>query len=338
MKNIKISIVIPIYNVEKYLRQCLESVINQTYKNLEIICIDDGSPDNSIEILKDYENKDERIKIIRQENKGLAETRNVGIKNTTGEFIFFLDSDDWLPLNAIEILLNTQQKMKSDIVIGGRINVIGEQRNSFIPRFEDKNYCFEEYLINSLKTNQFRPAAWGKLYRTDIIKKYDFKFPKGYLYEDLLFVFLYLYYSKKIYTLSENVYYYRRDRGTSIINNLNKKDIDCLKSIEKIEKFLKEKNENDLLNNIYFQKYIFEWIMYATIGKFYIMDINYNIFKLFIWEIKENKSFQKYSKLYKKIPLKYVEKLKNKYVMLRNKIYILLIFTNIRLAFIFDKL
>ena len=103
-KNIKVSVIVPVYNVEKYIRQCLESIINQTYKNLEIIVVNDGTKDNSMKIVEEYLS-DERIKVINKENGGIASARNRGIDEATGEYISFVDSDDWLELNTYEKFL-----------------------------------------------------------------------------------------------------------------------------------------------------------------------------------------------------------------------------------------
>ena len=187
----KISVIIPVYNVEKYLRRCLDSIINQTYKNLEIICIDDGSPDNSINVLIEYSNRDNRILIKRQKNMGLSEARNTGIKISTGKYLIFVDSDDWLPLDAIELLCKKIEKENSDVVIGGRITISDSKKENFIPTAKDINFTFEEYLEYSMKKKEFRAVAWGKLYKKEIIEKNQLEFPKGLLYEDLLFTFKY---------------------------------------------------------------------------------------------------------------------------------------------------
>ena len=116
--NIKISVIVPVYNVENYLSQCLKSIINQTYKNLEIICVNDGSTDKSLMILKEYEKKDKRIKVINQNNKGLAATKNVGMKIATGDYITFVDSDDYIDLNVYEKCIESIIKYnKPDIVV-----------------------------------------------------------------------------------------------------------------------------------------------------------------------------------------------------------------------------
>lgn len=321
-----ISVIIPIYNVEKYLPQCLESVINQTYRNLEVICINDGSPDNSLEILEEYKKKDSRIKVINQQNQGLAGARNTGLDIACGEFIFFLDSDDWLPLNAIELLYNKQKEEKADIVIGGRSTITFKKELEFLPKDYGRTLTFEEYIEKSFKDSNFRAVAWGKLYKREIIQKNKLYFPKGLLYEDLLFVMKYLYYSNKIVILSKDIYNYRYNRENSIVNSINIKDIDCLKNVDELERFFIEKKFKEILEKDYYVKYIMEWIIYATIGKFFKKSIEYKFFKKYIIELKKNKIFIKYTRMYLK--LFFTETCKMKLIFIRNKVYLYLINSN----------
>ena len=118
-----VSVVLPIYNVEKYLNRCVKSVVNQSYKNLEIILVDDGSPDNCPTLCEDWAKKDSRIKVVHKENAGLGYARNTGIENATGEYICFFDSDDYIALDAIEKAYSLAIKEKSDIVVFGFCDV-----------------------------------------------------------------------------------------------------------------------------------------------------------------------------------------------------------------------
>ena len=124
---VKVSIIVPVYNVEKYLSKCLESLINQTLKDIEIICVNDGSTDNSLSILKEYANKDSRIKIIDKQNEGVSVARNTGIEVATGEYLIFVDSDDYLVENACEKALNTIEHNNSDICIFGHYDLVDEK-------------------------------------------------------------------------------------------------------------------------------------------------------------------------------------------------------------------
>ena len=318
-----ISIIIPVYNVEKYLTKCLDSVVNQTYKNIEIICINDGSPDNSWKILEKYQKIDKRIKVVNQINQGLSAARNTGINEAQGEFIFFLDSDDWLPLNAMELLKEKQKDKNSDIVIGGRNIVTCHGINLFLPKDYKKTLDFKTYIEMSFKDENFRPAAWGKLYKTEIIKNNKIYFPNGLLYEDLLFVIKYLYFSNKISILDKSVYNYKYDRGDSIINSIDIRDMDCLKIIEELETFFKEKKIEELLKEEYFVNFIMRWIIYATIGKFCKKNIKYDDFKTYINLLKKNKVFNKYSSSYLKSNSIFIKTIKGKMIFYRNKIYLL---------------
>lgn len=171
----KISVIIPIYNAEKYLKECLDSVIGQSLNEFEIICINDGSMDKSLNILEDYASKDKRIKIFNQENQGVSTARNNGIKEAQGEYIFFLDSDDYLENNALETAYNHIKKKDCDILIFGA-NLI---------RNNEKKSALNIDLIEKIKKNQFsyidfvnlNTVIWDKLFRTEFLKKHQIEFP-----------------------------------------------------------------------------------------------------------------------------------------------------------------
>lgn len=180
-----ISIVIPIYNVENYLAECLESVIKQTYENLEIICVDDKGKDNSINILNDYAKKDSRIKIVNHlENQGLGPARNSGTKASNGEYIFFLDSDDTISINLIEQMYKSAIENKSDIVFG-KIELVYESDKVKPRSINIKNYldfkpeesCFTINKENfSFYLDKLPCVAWNKLYKAEFIKANNIEF------------------------------------------------------------------------------------------------------------------------------------------------------------------
>lgn len=293
-----ISVIVPVYNVEKYLSRCLESIINQTYKNIEVVCIDDGSPDKSINILKEYEKKDKRIKIIRQENKGLSGARNTGIENSKGEYVFFIDSDDYLPKNAIKSLHKEIKKNRSDICIGSYYKTYKNKEIKF--SLSNKLYTsFKEYLDYSMKNREFNANVWNKLYKINIIKENKIFFKEKVLYEDLLFTIQYLSYCKKISTLNDAIYYYYLERTDSIVNSVTKKDLDVFQNIIDIENFLIYNNKNEILTSKFFQNYIFEWLLSATASKLFKnrnIEMAENMYEL----IKNNEVFKKYYRLYQK--------------------------------------
>ena len=189
MKNPLVSIIVPIYNSEKYLYDAIRSCMEQTYENLEIILVDDGSFDSSFEICKALAEKDRRVKVISQENAGVSAARNTGLKNATGEYIFFLDSDDEIYLNAIELLLKDVKKYGADIVSATYSMVDHEGRERC--RYNDgqvRIYKDDEPLILSLKYDRQTNSVWAKLFSKEILE--DVIFVEGHnINEDGYFVF-----------------------------------------------------------------------------------------------------------------------------------------------------
>lgn len=233
----KISVIIPVYNVEKYLKRCLDSIINQTFKDLEIICINDGSTDNSAQILDEYANKDSRIKIITQPNSGLSATRNKGINIAQGEFISFIDSDDWIAENFYEKLYKTAIKYDADMAVCGIIR-LSEYRKKYLLQFQK-----EIILENSDKKFEICNIpdinyVWNKIYKLDKIRKYNLKFLEGYVYEDVLFTPQTVFYLKKLVTVPHTYYYYWRTPNSIVSKKSNKKDLEHTKklALEFIEK------------------------------------------------------------------------------------------------------
>lgn len=220
-----VSIIIPVYNVEQYLFQCLESVIIQSYQNLEIIIVNDGSPDNSHSIIRDFEDRDRRIKVINQQNAGLSAARNRGINKATGEYLMFVDSDDTIGIMMVEKLIE-----KIDGVDLVAASYYRKYENSSIARVFDisgpiKGGFFQRRLVGLVGAELKDPSqadslvtAWGKLYKTSIIRKNKLHFvsTKEIGTEDLLFNFNYCEYIEGCYILNQPLYFYRRDNINSL--------------------------------------------------------------------------------------------------------------------------
>ena len=160
-----VSVIVPIYKVEPYLRRCLDSIVNQTYRKLEIILIDDGSPDKSPQICDEYAAKDSRIKVIHKENGGLSDARNVGLDICKGKFFSFVDSDDWINERYIDILLNIAIETKADITIGEHKRIYDNQ--PFFDEKENVQILSSQEALNILfqRTHLSFILSWGKLYR-----------------------------------------------------------------------------------------------------------------------------------------------------------------------------
>ena len=171
----KVSVIIPVYNVEEYLRECLDSVVNQTLKEIEIICVDDGSTDNSLEILKEYAKKDNRITVISRENRGVGYSRNEGISVSKGEFIAFMDPDDYYPdLSVLNTMFNKAIEHKVKIC-GGSLIVYDEHRKIEIQK-KEKNECFTEDKMYLYQDFQYDYGFQRYIYQRNFIQKNDIYF------------------------------------------------------------------------------------------------------------------------------------------------------------------
>lgn len=181
-----VSVIIPVYNVSRYLPQCFDSVISQTYRNLEIIVIDDGSTDDSGIICDQYAEKDDRIHVIHTDNRGLASARNLGLENVSGEYISFIDSDDWIEPQTIETFIGAALKTEADIVIA---RTCSEYVGGTVHRPMEKNDShsyFGQDILSAFAEGKFGNAVWNKIYRVECFR--DIRFPDGHNYEDIAIV------------------------------------------------------------------------------------------------------------------------------------------------------
>ena len=224
----KITVIVPVYNVENYLRKCLDSIIAQTYKNIEIIVVNDGSTDASGQICQEYTQIDNRIVYIEKENGGLSEARNVGLDKMTGSYVTFIDSDDWAELDYVEILYKKIIEYQADISVGNYYSYNEDEETYYFHIYGDSYYekvydniSIFENLYESQEMKSFALiSAWGKLYKA---KLFDYlRFEKGKLGEDGYFnQKMYLSVNKVVY-LNKGLYAYRQRSG-SITNTWTEK-------------------------------------------------------------------------------------------------------------------
>lgn len=202
-----LTIAVAVYNTEKYLKDCMDSVVNQTYQNLEIICVNDCSTDNSLEILEEYAIKDKRIKIINNEkNLGLGVTRNVGMDAAHGEYILFIDSDDWLDLTACEKLISKAKENNSDVVFYS-IYVISGDKKRVRKQFCDVSYPLS---LEDRKTLlRYGAETWSRLLKLEFMKKKRIGFPTFHFMEDQKPHWMMCLLAEKVAFVSECLYYYR---------------------------------------------------------------------------------------------------------------------------------
>lgn len=236
-----ISIVVPVYNVEKYLKQCVYSLINQSYKNIEIILVNDGSKDRSGEICNELEKLDKRIKIVNKKNEGLGLARNTGLEYVNGEYVTFIDSDDYADENLIQELYNAVQSYKADTSIGGFKRVNNDGKTLFKEAYENHVYEDKEIINNLLtrmigsspeKSDAIRMSVWNVLYSMDIINDNNLKFcsEREFISEDILFNLEYYKLSQKVVVINNSLYNYRVNQ-----ESLTKKyRVDKFKSCKKL--------------------------------------------------------------------------------------------------------
>lgn len=207
----KISIIVPVYNVKEYLEQCIDSLINQTYKNLEIIIVDDGSTDGSYELCEELKKRDDRIILYHKLNGGLSDARNFGLERTTGSYIGFVDSDDWVSVFMYEELINMIDKYQADIACCGRYICRNGKKYK---KFTAKETCYtsKEALREILLTREIDVAMWDKLFRSELFR--TIRFPVGENNEDIAIFYKLIGNSKLIVHTGSIGYYYRKRQGS----------------------------------------------------------------------------------------------------------------------------
>lgn len=232
---VKVSVIIPVYNTEDYLNECLDSIVNQSLKDIEIICINDGSTDNSLKILNKYANIDDRFNVFSQENKGQGSARNFGLKHAKGKYIYFMDSDDILELNALEDTYNICEENSLDFVIF-KLSTYNEDTGK---KYNEKYYGMDDiksfknkvFNYNDLKSLIFKipVSPVNKLYNGDFLRNSNIKFPENIIFEDNIFFWDVLFNSKRISLYDEYLYIRRRHSSSSTGNVANKHLIDTIK-------------------------------------------------------------------------------------------------------------
>lgn len=237
-----VSVVVPIYNMEKYLDKCIESIVKQTYKNLEIILVDDGSIDKSLKICNKWGEKDNRVNVYHKENGGLSDTKNFGIKHAKGKYISFIDADDWIELNMYEELTKEMIKTKSDIIICGRYLEYEDGKRT--RQCNPNNICMnsEETIIKLDTFGGFDMSSCDKLYKTELFN--GIEFPVGKKCEDAYVTYKLFAKSKKV-EYYPKIFYHYLQRKNSISKN-KKVNMDLIYASEEQIQFM-EKNYPNLI-------------------------------------------------------------------------------------------
>ena len=281
-----ISVIIPIYNAEGYLSECLDSVINQTYKSLEIICVNDCSTDKSLKILEEYAKKDNRIIVHNQEQTGGASyARNIGIDISTGNYIYFIDSDDWIDSDYLEKMVSAIEKMGCDVVANKNILTEFPDFSQSYKHPSEKDIPVNSYIDTNSNVQNMVWAVWNKIYKSSFIKNNNIKFPVGYIVEDIFFHYATFAATDKLYYIAGPYYHYRH-RVDSISTTQDDVGVNNIKVLSLIYDYFAENN---------------------------LLEKNMKIYSTFSWYCIKNKQiYDEYKKYFCKV-IKYLNSHKEIY-------------------------
>lgn len=241
--NVDVSVIVPVYNVEKLLPRCINSIINQSLKNIEIILINDGSTDNSGRVCKDFAKLDKRIKVIHQQNGGLSDARNAGLDVAKGNFIAFVDSDDFIHENMYEILLRTMIENDCEVVESGYQRVFpNDIINNYDQPKSKRIFNTQAAVVNTIMDHHCRNYVWNKLYKKELWD--DIRFPYGKLFEDVSTTYQVVNMCSKLVKIDcELYYYYQREGSISRSKFSIKKTLDHCKALQAMMEFMEEKHD-----------------------------------------------------------------------------------------------
>ena len=226
-----ISVIVPIYKVEKYLAICVDSLLRQSYGNLEVILVDDGSPDECPAICDQYQNKDNRIKVIHKKNGGLSDARNAGMKAATGDLITFVDSDDYISEDFVKILFEAMSENNADIAIANMKRTSRRDDKNTVTDWKVSNYKSEDALVCMLYGTPFGTSACGKLFKRKLFE--GIEFPYGKFSEDLFTIYKTILKSRSItYIGFDGYFYYYRDEGSIVVSGYKKKHLEALDAVD----------------------------------------------------------------------------------------------------------
>ena len=250
-----ISVIIPIHNVDDFLDACLKSIVSQTYRDIEILCIDDCTLDNSVTIVKKYMRMDPRVRLINHEtNRGLGGARNTGIREAKGEYITFVDSDDMLKQDMLEKLYHGITENDVDAAVCGvelfynENATVAQSTFHYIPKLPSRVYCVADH---KERLTDVWPSAPNKLYKTSMIREFGCKFPEKLLYEDHFFFYNYFAHVKAFYYVDEAMYIYRQARPGSITSTRSGREKEVYKVLGDLEKVFKAYFDQDRVEKTY---------------------------------------------------------------------------------------
>lgn len=305
----EVSVIIPVFNTGKYLNKCINSIINQTIKNIEIICVNDCSTDNSLEILQDFAKKDNRIKVIDlKENKGVSNARNTGIDLAEGKYLYLIDSDDWIDENYLEEMIKKINEVNSDIIINA--NFVNEYDDESKKAYSKFNFLTKDFEVFDSKTVQrfFPPVIWTRLYKRNYLNKYKFRFPMVKCgAEDIYFAYACDLMQEKSYIFKGPYHHYSQHQTSAM--HLKERGFHYIESFKHLYKFLNDNNVNlDGIKLFFVESLIIDNEQKFNFVKNYLTEIEeifnknisiYNEQEKFLFRImKESSSFKEFISKY----------------------------------------
>lgn len=255
----KLSIIIPVYNVEKYLPKCLESILKQSFKDLEVICVNDGSTDGSLEVLQKIKKNDDRVVIIDKKNEGSGIARNIGLSTAQGEYVYFIDSDDWLEDDVLAKIIAKADELQTDILVFGGLSYYNGkgQNGAYSKNKLPKKYFGKVVSAKDIKKDIFKfpSTAWTKLYRRSFLIKNEIKFQNIRAGQDQLPFFHSMIMADRIAILPENIYCYQKNREGSVTSVKKKKSFSPIYVFYGIEEMLEKTGMMEEYRDIFVNKY-----------------------------------------------------------------------------------
>lgn len=260
----KVSIIVPVYKVERELDRCVQSLFKQTYNNLEIILVDDGSPDKCPELCENYAEMDKRVKVIHKENGGLSDARNAGLKQATGEYILYVDSDDYIDLDTCERFIKAASNQKIDIIVGNAIMEKPDGKEMMIHSATPSGitYTAKQFIMSAVKAYQWYAPAWLNMYRRDFLLDNQLYFKKGIYFEDVQMLPRVFLRAKKI-TCIDGTFYHYIIRENSIMTSQK----DEKKKNDSIQNLKEWKEQFDLVDDVDLKE-----CLYGMLVKMYIHE------------------------------------------------------------------
>lgn len=279
-----VSIIVPIYKVEKYLRKCIDSILSQSFCDFELILVDDGSPDNCPKLCDEYALKDERIRVIHKENGGLSDARNAGIKIAQGKYIGFVDSDDYIAPDMYKTLYELAEKHTADIAVCDAVLVSEDQEAAFTDSESIQVFNKEQALVANIYERKINVNAWNKLYRRELFAK--IRYPKGMLYEDLATTYKLIDLSQKVVYTKAKKYAYLQRSGSIMNQTSYKMKADKVVIANEITSYFKGRGNEEIL---------FAGVINYLLNDVYKMASNGNLTECIDY-LKELKNFTKKEK------------------------------------------